>query len=346
MKKLLALTVNIALVFVLYGQNTESSLEISGYADAYWKFDFAQQENITTYFANDHNSISLGMIALGLKKSAGKALFVGELGFGPRGQYLSIPNGDGAETNDKNSFHIQNLYMSYNFTKSFSLTAGFMGTFVGYEVISPVSNFHYSTSYLFGAGPFQNAGIKANYNFSDKISLMLGLFNDWNVYRDFNGVSHVGGQLMIEPIDGLTTYLNFLTGTSDGGDDNYSSGTLYDLVTTYDFSDKVSLALNAADYTFNSKGGYSGVALYPQYNFNEHIGIGLRGEYFKIKDVEDQKNPEFTSFTLTAKLQHKGLALIPEIRLDNDNQAGFFKKDGITSSKQASQASLAVVYSF
>lgn len=346
MKKLLVLTVNIALVFVLYGQNTESSLEISGYADAYWKFDFAQRENITTYFANDHNSISLGMLGLGLKKSTGKATFVGELGFGPRGQYLSIPNGNGEEGNDKNSFHIQNLYMSYNFTNSLSLTAGFMGTFVGYEVISPVSNFHYSTSYLFGAGPFQNAGIKANYNFSDNVSLMVGLFNDWNIYKDFNGVSHLGGQLMIKPVDGLTTYLNFLSGTSAGGDENYSSGTLYDLVTTYEFSDKIRLALNAADYTFNSKGGYSGVALYPQYNFNEHIGIGLRGEYFKIKDVEDQKNPEFISFTLSAKLQHKGLALIPEIRLDKDNQAGFLKKDGITPSQQASQASLAVVYSF
>jgi len=346
MKKNTTLIIAMLMFFTTYGQSTDSFLEISGYADAYWKFDFAKQENIKTYFANDQNSISLGMIGLGLKKSAGKATFVGELGFGPRGQYLSIPNGDETSTNDKNSFHIQNLYMSYNFTEDFSLTAGFMGTFVGYEVISPVSNFHYSTSYLFGAGPFQNGGIKANYSFSDKVSVMVGLFNDWNVYRDLNGVSHVGGQLMVEPTAGLTAYFNFLTGTADGGVENYSSGTLYDLVATYEISEKINIAVNAADYSFKSEGGYSGVALYPRYNFNENIGVGLRGEYFKLKDIADQNNAEFTSITLTAKLQHKGLALIPEIRLDKDNQAGFLKKDGITSTQGASQASIAVVYSF
>src|SRR5690606_16932662 len=123
----------------------------------------------------------------------------------------------------------------------------------------------YSTSYLFGAGPFQNAGIKATYTFSEKVSLMAGLFNDWNVYRDLNGVSHFGAQLAVSPIEGLSAYLNFLTGSSDGGASNYSSGTLVDLVASYAINEKVSLGLNAADYSFKSEGGYSGVALYPQY---------------------------------------------------------------------------------
>jgi hypothetical protein len=45
---------------------------------------------------------------------------------------------------------------------------------IGYEVISPVANFHYSTSYLFTNGPFQNAGVKANYAISDKVGIMVG----------------------------------------------------------------------------------------------------------------------------------------------------------------------------
>ena len=333
--------------FILNVNAQESSpLEITGYADAYYKYDFAKQENIGTYFANDHNSISLGMLALGLKKSTGKATFVGELSFGPRGQYLSIPNGDDIAANGENSFHIQNLYASYDFTEQFNMTAGYMGTFVGYEVISPVSNFHYSTSYLFGAGPFQNAGLKATYAFTEKVSLMAGVFNDWNVYRDLNGVSHFGAQLAVAPIEGLSTYLNFLTGSSAGGEENYSSGTLIDLVANYAITEKVSLGLNAADYTFKSDGGYSGVALYPRYDFNENIGLGLRAEYFKEKDVDDIENPEFLSFTLSAKLKHGGLSVIPEVRLDNNNEAGFLKRDGVTATKQASQASIALVYAF
>jgi hypothetical protein len=59
-----------------------------------------------------------------------------------------------------------------------------MGTFIGYEVISPLANFHYSTSYLFTNGPFQNAGVKLNYAISDKIGIMVGAFNDsWNSYK-------------------------------------------------------------------------------------------------------------------------------------------------------------------
>jgi hypothetical protein len=47
-----------------------------------------------------------------------------------------------------------------------------------------VANFHYSTSYLFTNGPFQNAGVKANYAISDKVGIMVGAFNDaWNSYR-------------------------------------------------------------------------------------------------------------------------------------------------------------------
>lgn len=344
--KILFLILALLSISVLLCAQESSPLEISGYADVYWKYDFAEQENISTFFGNNHNSLSLGMLALGLKKTTGKATFVGELAFGPRGQYQSILNGDGNADNADNSFHIQNLYMSYDFTEKFNMTAGYMGTFIGYEVISPVSNFHYSTSYLFGAGPFQNAGIKATYAFSDKVSLMTGLFNDWNVYQDFNGMSHVGAQLSLTPVEEFSAYINFLTGSSEGGEENYSSGTLVDLVASYDFSSEVSVGLNAADYTFRSDGGYSGVALYPRYNINENIGVGVRGEYFKEKDVDDIEGPQFLSFTLSAQLKHGGLTVIPEVRLDNNNQSGFLKKDGVTATKNASQASIALVYAF
>ena len=119
--------------------STSTPLQISGSVDTYFKYDFAKQGNIGTSFASDHNSVSLGMIDLALKKTTGKASFVGELSFGPRGQGQSlVPAGT-------ESFHIQNLYVNYAFTDKFTMTAGFMGTFIGYEVISPVANFNYST---------------------------------------------------------------------------------------------------------------------------------------------------------------------------------------------------------
>ena len=180
---ILALTLTGSMAFAQDAPKS-TPLEISGSADGYYKYDFSKNENIKTSFATDHNSVSLGMLDLALKKTTGKVSFVGELSFGPRGQYQSIPNADGTyDDSNSNSFHIQNLYATFAFTDKFSMTAGYMGTFIGYEVISPVANFQYSTSYLFTNGPFQNAGIKANYKFTDKFGGMIGLFNDsWNTY--------------------------------------------------------------------------------------------------------------------------------------------------------------------
>lgn len=340
-------------------------LEISGSVDAYYKYDFAGLKggtgNIPTYFNSDNNSISLGMVDVMLTKTTGKASFVGELSFGPRGQYQSLMNGDGS---DGNSFHIQNLYMTYAFTDKFSVTGGFMGTFIGYEVISPALNFHYSTSYLFGAGPFQNAGIRANYAVSDKVGLMAGVFNDWNSYRDFNGVSHFGAQLALSPVEGWTAYLNVLTGRSANvteidedlgevvvpGAEQLGSGTIVDLTTSYQISKAFKLGLNAADYSMpndNAGGmGYSGIALYPQYAASENFLVGLRGEYFKAKDFEGTDGASVMALTLSANLKAGGLTIIPEVRFDKRSEADtFFKKNG-DFTKNASQFSIAAVFAF
>lgn len=345
MKNLINVLIAICLSNVALAQEPAASpLQISGAVDTYWKYDFNKGANIKTYFANEQNSISLGMIDIALKKSTGKASFVGELSFGPLGQSQSIPNALGGYDEDINSFHIQNLYISYAFSEKFNLTAGYMGTFVGYEVISPAANFNYSTSYLFGSGPFQNAGIKASYAFSDKVSLMAGLFNDWNVYQDFNGVSHIGGQLSLTPAKGWTAYLNFLSGYSKNA---AGTGTLVDLTTAYQITDKFKLGLNAADYTVSdNNGGYSGVAIYPQYAFKPSFALGLRAEQFSIKGTGAAANSNVTSFTFSGNIKSGGLTFIPEIRFDSDKDfSQQFFKNGIAS-KAASQFSLSAVYAF
>jgi hypothetical protein len=335
----------ITLSAATYAQDTTSStpLQISGSVDTYYKYDFSKRANIGTSFAEDQNSISLGMIDLALKKTTGKASFVGELSFGPRGQYGSVPNGNGEAANGDNSFHIQNLYTSYAFTDQFSMTAGYMGTFVGYEVIAPTGNFNYSTSYLFTNGPFQNAGIKANYVFSPKFALMVGLFDDWNVYKDLNGVSHFGAQVTVSPVEGWTAYLNMLTGRSAGAP---GTGSIYDLTTAYQLTEKFKIGLNAADYSVsNDNGGYSGAALYLQNAFTPGFSLGVRGEYFKTKDIPDFDGSSVTSVTVSGNFKAGGLTFIPEVRFDNGNTARFVKNN-LDPTKSASQFSLAAVYAF
>ncbi|UKT62483.1 porin [Pedobacter mucosus] len=338
MKKFLTAIFSIAsTTFALAQEAPTSPLEFSGSVDTYYKYDFAKQPvNIGTSFASDHNSVSLGMIDLVLKKKTGKASFVGEISFGPRGQSQSIPDAAAGGS----SFHIQNLYINYDFTDKFSMTAGYMGTFIGYEVISPVGNFNYSTSYLFTNGPFQNAGIKATYKFSDKVSLMAGLFNDWNVYSATRGVSSIGAQLMVSPVEGWTAYLNILNGADPAG-----YGTIADLTTSYQISKAFKLGLNAANYDSDDNGGYAGVALYPQIAVADAVTLGLRGEYFKTKDVGVIEGKQYTGVTLTANIKSGGLTFIPEVRLDHSGDKPFLNKSGL-SAPNAGQFSLAAVYAF
>jgi len=338
MKKFLTAIFSIASTTCALAQETPTSpLEFSGSVDTYYKYDFAKKSNIPTSFASDHNSVSLGMIDLALKKKTGKASFVGEISFGPRGQTQSIPDA----ANNNSSFHIQNLYVNYDFTDKFSMTAGYMGTFIGYEVISPVGNFNYSTSYLFTNGPFQNAGIKATYKFSDKVSLMAGLFNDWNVYSATRGVSSIGGQLMVSPVEGWTAYLNVLSGA-----DPYGYGIIEDLTTSYQITKAFKLGLNAANYDMaDDAGGYAGVALYPQVAVADAVTLGLRGEYFKTKDVGAFMGTTYTGLTLTANIKSGGLTFIPEIRLDHNGERPFTNKTG-GAAPNAGQFSLAAVYAF
>lgn len=337
---------------VTFAQDTP--LEISGSADLYYKYDFAKMSNIGTSFASDQNSVSLGMIDIALKKTTGKTSFVGEVSFGPRGQYQSIlntpgvvfdDNGDVIASTSGESFNIQNLYVTYAVTDKLSFTAGYMGTFIGYEVISPVANFHYSTSYLFTNGPFQNAGVKANYAFSDKVGLMVGAFNDnWNVYSadPMKGLNAIGAQLSLTPTEGVSAYLNFMDGSV--------AGTIVDLTASFQLSDKFKLGLNAADWSGNGdKVGYTGVALYPSVAVNDNFGLGLRAEYFKAKENSAMyglsADNSVAAFTLSANYKAGGLTIIPEFRLDSAKDDNFFDSD-MMATKSATQASVALVYGF
>lgn len=327
-----------------YAQDEETPLEISGSADIYYTYDFSGNDNIQTSFADNRNSMSIGMLDVILSKSFKKVSVTGEFSFGPR-SFKSIPTFDPGNTGAGQLINLQNLYVSYALTDKLSLTAGYMGTFVGYEVISPAGNFNYSTSYLFSFGPFQNAGIKADYTFSDNFAVMVGLFNDWNVYTDLDGMSDFGAQVYVAPTDGFDIWLNFVTG--------YTTGTIVDLTTGFQLTEAFYLGLNAADYTApnSSDGGYSGAALYPQIAISDVFTVGLRAEYFGVKEVVDGEGTVLSakqsvvSTTLTGKYSMGGFAFIPEIRLDSSDDLGFLDADGAAAGS-ASQITLAAVYAF
>jgi len=337
MKKVITILVLALTTSIGFAQDAPEStpLQISGSGDLYYKYDFSKTANIPTSFGTDQNSVSLGMLDIAFKKAIKKVSFVGEVSFGPRGQYQSIPNGDGT---DLNSFHIQNLYAIYAVSDKLSLKAGYSGTFCGYEVISPLGNFHYSTSYLFTYGPFQHAGVQVNYKITDKFGAMLGIFNDsWNSYKadPIKGLNAVGGQLSYAS-GASSAYFNFMDGSV--------SGTFFDLAATLQLSEKFKLGLNAADFSNEGDVGYTGAAIYPSYAITDAFALGIRGEYFKYK--EGSGDTDVTALTLSGNYKVSGLTIIPEFRIDSNSDKVMFVNSDLAPAKSASQVLLGVVYGF
>ncbi|MCZ6899440.1 MAG: outer membrane beta-barrel protein [Bacteroidetes bacterium] len=339
MKKfsLLLLAALFTVVFNVAAQDEEdNSLSISGSVDTYYKYDFSGDSQIPTSFVTDQNSFGIGMVDIILEQSLGKASFVGNVAFGPRADQ-SAPGA------------VQNLYVSYALSDVVSFTGGFMGTFVGYEVISPVGNFNYSTSYLFSNGPFQNGGLKVDFAFSDKIGLMLGVFNEFDSYTNTSGGLDFGSQLYVSPIDGWDAYINFVTSND--------SGTEIDLTTTYQASDALLIGLNVADRTrgefFDETNGsgtnFFGVAGYLNYAFTEAFALGARVENF----TDDQgsvfgvtgEDTSVTAFTLSGNIGSGPLKLIPEFRFDTASEDIFLDVDDLPTST-ASQFVLGAYYAF
>jgi len=311
-------------------------LTISGSVDTYYKYDFSGKSQIGTSFAGAQNSIGIGMVDLAVSQTWGKASFVGEIAFGPRAD-ASAPGA------------VQNLFISYAFNDVIRVTGGFMGTYIGYEVISPAANFNYSTSYLFSNGPFQNGGIKVDFTFSEKVGLMLGLFNNFDSYTNDDSGLDLGAQLYLMPVEGWDLYLNFVT-----SDD---SGTEVDITTTYQASDKLLIGLNAAKRTrgnlFVEDEGegvnFTGTAVYVNYSIIDPVEVGLRYEYFHDDNGvilgTSSESSNVNAITLSANIHAGPITLIPEYRIDIASMDIFSSNNGNPSSN-ASQILLAAVYAF
>ena len=317
------LTFSALVAFLVFGGMTSAQAQedptfsVSGTVDSYFR---SSEYAPGTSFAN-LNGFSLGMANIVLSYEGEKSGFVADLVYGPRGA--------DAVFNSVGSSNIVNqLYVYYNVSDSFTLTLGNFNTFLGYEVISPVGNFNYSTSYMFSNGPFSHTGLKADIALSDDVSLMLGALNS----TDYTESQPVGDDYMFGAQLGLYgQYINYLS----GGLSNISQ---IDFTGGIDITDSFFLGVNATSYE-DDGGEWSGVAVYPQLSMSDAFALGLRYESFDIKDANT-----FSSFTITGSFESGNLTIKPEIRIDSaDEKVSTWSADGDDS---LSSFVLAAIYSF
>ena len=230
------------------------------------------------------------------------------------------------------------LYAYYNVSDSFTLTLGNFNTFLGYEVISPVANFNYTTSYMFSYGPFSHTGIKADIAVNDDVSIMLGVLNatDMTEFQPLGEDYMIGAQLGL-----YGQYINYLGGGSAGVSQ-------IDFTGGFNITDSLYLGLNATSYSDDNDVEFSGIALYPQYSFSDSFALGARYEAFSEDGLEaiDAAGGEAdnTSFTITGSYTSGNMIIKPEIRLDTASGQFYTNADGATDS--LSTFIVAAIYSF
>ena len=321
MKKLVTLFV---LVFAINisAQDFLKNISITGSADVYYRanitgpndaLDEDDDESFLspgTAFA-DRNGFSLGMANVILSYESKKVGFVADLVFGPRGE-------DAVFLSRGSSSSLNQLYVYYKLNDKVKFTLGNFNTYVGYELISPVGNFHYSTSYMFTNGPFSHTGLKADINLSKDFSLMLAVMNS----KDFTEVNVDGTYTVGAQLGYKEQYLNLLYGDQTG-----KSGSTFQIDYTggFDFTPSFFMGINATYKDTDGEGLY-GIAIYPKYTFSEKLEIGLRNEFAEFFNKDSSDTNVFAS-TLSLNYKVENLTIIPEFRLDLQNEDVYFNND-------------------
>ena len=347
---------------------TDSSLQISGSADLYYKYDFAGASG--TAGVNDgamynakvgmkQNSLEFGMLDLKIKKRLGAISVNSELAFGQREV--------GADPSAPPSYNIQNLYASYQVAKKLSITGGIMYRYQTYEKLTATDNFHYTISNSFTMINFlRSAGIKGTYEFNDKAKIVVGMYNSNRPSGAMNrtvatptyGLSDLVAQGFISEPFGFKGFDANAAIWIEGQKDN---GSHFNLQANYKVTPKLKLGLDATIYSHKDTTSvpvpsYNSYVGYAQYAVCKAFTLGVRYDYLNVNEPNPSSSfvkENYYATTLTGALKLGMLTLKAEFKRDwtskdNTNNATiiYYEKDGVTPSVNASEIVLAAIYNF
>lgn len=353
----------------------EPTFTFAGSIDTYFHSSFKTQNAYygdayapSTSFA-DLKGFGIGMVNLIASYGGDKAGFTADVVFGPRGQAAVFGTASGQAI-------INQAFAYYKFSDKLTLNLGQFNTFLGYEVISPTVNFHYSTSYLFSWGPFNHTGARLDYVSESGLVAKLAVMNQTDIV-EFNPVNtYTLGAQIGKTSDKGGIWFNFLYGDQDGtldADDaqylDASAGKLFqaDVTLGYNLTEKFYLGFNASSQStavgeeadingdiVDSSGdpsSFLGFAVYPKITLSESFALGLRAEYFSVKNghlgifgLDSNGDGDVVEFTLSGNYKVGGLTFIPEVRIDKTSEDSFFV--GTETKTVMPSLTLAAVYKF
>lgn len=179
--------------------------KISGFADAYYKFNpdgrkSATSATVDKVFDLHENTFALAGGKVELASMDGMALV--DLYFGDYGALLQTGVGLPEPA------VVGQAYIGQAWGPV-TVTLGRFATHLGYEVIDSVSNLNYTRGLLFASVPFYHQGLKLNYSPVDGLGLMAMLDNGNSTNYTTSNETAGGAQISYTGVKGLGLTLNY-----------------------------------------------------------------------------------------------------------------------------------------
>ncbi|MBK8173056.1 MAG: porin [Sandaracinaceae bacterium] len=275
---------------------TPPPFTLSGYAEAYYSYNFNQPSNgITAFrgFDSRHNSFAISNVALDAQWDAhnvvGRVML--QVGQTPSTYYLgetSIVGGGGVAGGDASLWkYIQQAYAGYRFGTEHPLlvSGGLFLSPIGPESIPVRDSWNWSRSNLFFGLPFYHVGARAALNITDEWVATLGVYNGWNSALDNNPQKSIQAQLTYNRPDHLSVSMLYMGGTerNAGAAEGKPWRHLFDAYALWTVNTRLSLMLHGdvgfEPNTFGTS-SWAAAAAYARVKLVDGLFVAARADVF------------------------------------------------------------------
>ncbi len=340
-------------------QPAKSLLKLTpmGYVEAYYSYNFNRPANgITNFrgFDNRHNTISLTNAVVGVQADVGPVTTRLILQYGATGStyYAGEPTFPGAAGANGSSGELWKYLQEANIAwkapvgRGLTLQAGLVPSPIGVESFAVKDNAHFSRSNLFFGFPFYHTGVRATYEWTERVSTTVSLFNGWNNVVDNNSQKSVQASVSYKVPNKLTAQALYFGGTerSRGAAEGPWWRHHFNAYAQYYVTPRVALtAQGDGGFEVNRFGtaAWAAGALYARVEATPWLFVALRGDRFHEHLASDSRgqvsSPIFWNgskwvSSLTATLEtkpHENLSVRLEFRHDQSQSPLFFSRSAL-----------------
>jgi hypothetical protein len=265
------------------------TLEISGFADVFYVYDFKQPQGTKRqtflFNHNRHNefNLNLGWVKLKLEQTKYRANLALQTGTYANDNYA-------AEPRLLKSIFEANIGISLNKKNNLWLDAGVLPSHISFESAISIDNWTMTRSLLAENSPYFLTGAKLTYNPTNKLEIAGLILNGWQRIQRLQGNScpSFGTQINFSPTEKITFNWSSFIGTDDPDTTRriryfnnfygkFQFTEKFGLIAGFDIGTQQKTKNNSA-YDF-----WLGTIIIGQFKINQNWKTAIRAEYYQDK---------------------------------------------------------------